>query len=67
MKTDRINNIKTSRIDIQRIVLKSLQGKKCRYLPKFYETKQKHPDFLNFILTDFYYQKSLEHWLKNVG
>ena len=58
MKTDK-GISKVSRIDVERLVLKSLKGKKSRYLPKYYETAQKIGGFTNFLLLDFYPQKSL--------
>lgn len=68
LKSDKVNtNSKVSRIDVEKLILGSLKGKKSRYLPKFFETHQKVSCSSNFIITDFYPQKSLDHWFKNFG
>lgn len=51
LKTDKSDNPKTTRIDLERVVLKSLKGCKSQYLPKFYETTQKIAKFKDFILS----------------
>lgn len=67
MKADKATSQKSSRIDLEKLILRVLKGQKCQYLPKFYETTQKLPKFHDFLLTEFYPHRSLDSWLNNFG
>lgn len=67
LKSDKSHNSKISRVEIEKMIIKTIKEKKCKYIPHFYFSEQKIADFGNYILSDFYPLRSLDNWFKNFG